>query len=479
PYTARAPAHLFYLALPDSLRPDSNDQQRASPLYYIEGPEDTVDVCVYGLADGSIETRVEAVVKGLPLIWLQTLKGEPDRGFFCHTRVYLTQENFDADCPSSTWWIKIRGQPDGSICTETGREYSARPDRYTVRFRKPLIEEYATARVIYRGAPDGSIEIRYEGLPEGEWTCSHFYYGLENGGTAHRVVRSDGSWLLVATWGNPDSTVTRAISRSLPWSGPTLAFTFIDVWQGDAILISTPNDRHYLVDCGPPEYAYRVIQTLEGHGVTHLDGIVPTHPDADHYGGFVQLLRDPDFSFGTVYLNTDNPPDSLWGVFQFLVDSLGLARRYVERGDTLGWDPELYVQVLNPSDPLYSGTGSDDNNNSIELRIRYDAIPFLLTGDIEFEAIEDLIATYGDSLYCYVLKVSHHGSYNGTTPDFLEHTLPTYAIISCGAGNPYGHPHTETLQYLREWGCAVKRTDRLGTIEVLTDGDHVTLYSGL
>ena len=114
---------------------------------------------------------------------------------------------------------------------------------------------------------------------------------------------------------------------------------------------------------------------------------------------------------------------------------------------------------------------NDSNDHSVVLRLLYGERSILFTGDAEAESEEDMVAAYtAEALKSDVLKVGHHGSVTSTAPDFLSLVDPDYAVISCGVGNSYGHPHDETVTRLTEKGISIYRTDREGTIVLTTDG---------
>ena len=115
----------------------------------------------------------------------------------------------------------------------------------------------------------------------------------------------------------------------------------------------------------------------------------------------------------------------------------------------------------------------DNNNNSIVIRLTYGNTTFLMTGDAEEEAEEDMLSS-GLPLSADVLKLGHHGSSSSTSDDFLSAVDPTWAVISCAEGNKYGHPHAETMNKLRAAGISVFRTDEQGTITATTDGTTIT-----
>jgi competence protein ComEC len=123
--------------------------------------------------------------------------------------------------------------------------------------------------------------------------------------------------------------------------------------------------------------------------------------------------------------------------------------------------------------PVSEKYGDNENNYSIGVLVTYGETTFLFTGDAEEEAEEDILDT-GIDIDCDVYKVAHHGSSTANTSAFLDAALPEYAVISCGEGNDYGHPHSEVLNELRTRGIKVFRTDEQGTIVATSDGKNIT-----
>jgi competence protein ComEC len=134
------------------------------------------------------------------------------------------------------------------------------------------------------------------------------------------------------------------------------------------------------------------------------------------------------------------------------------------------------LEILAPEEPLIKGTQADANNNSIVARLVYGKTAFLFTGDMEVaERARLLKSARPEALRSNVLKVAHHGSHNGTDPEFLRLVAPEYSVISLARGNDYGHPHREAMEQLRAHGAPILRTDERGTIVFTSDGERVQL----
>ena len=268
----------------------------------------------------------------------------------------------------------------------------------------------------------------------------------------------------------------RAASAGAP---SELVVTFLDVGQGDAILIQAPGGRSMLIDTGvatPPDSVRGrpgydageavVVPYLQRQGIKRLDYLVLTHADQDHAGGGAAVLRTIPVSL--LLLNGDNPSESGFRSAVAAAREKGVPEAWPTEGDQIRMGPVL-LDVINPPREAFRGTRSDDNANCIAFRLLYRDVAMLLTCDLEAVSEQRLVAA-GVLLRADVLKVSHHGSKHSSTAAFLEAVQPKVAIHSAGRGNPYGHPHSDTLQRFEEVGAANWRTDQHGSIVVRTDG---------
>jgi competence protein ComEC len=249
------------------------------------------------------------------------------------------------------------------------------------------------------------------------------------------------------------------VASTTATSAGLLRVHFIDVGQGDAELIVSPEGKLALIDGG--EAGSGVLPYLRSLGVSKLDLVVATHPHADHIGGLVQVLK----AFPVTEVVTNGQPTTTLTYEHFLDAIAGAKAEYVEvrRGDTIPFGG-LTFQVLSPQ----SVTGPDLNNNSIVLRLVYGASSFLFTGDAD-QAAEASILSMGLPVQADILKVGHHGSRTASSPIFLRAVKPEIAVYSAGIGNTYGHPHPETLAALVAAGAQVYGTDVNGTVVVTAD----------
>ena len=265
--------------------------------------------------------------------------------------------------------------------------------------------------------------------------------------------------------------VFAAIAWSQAYSGPDgrLHVLFLDVGQGDGILIVTPEGRQIMIDGGPdPLRAPLVLDSHLPFWDRSLDLVVATHPDEDHLRGLVEVVRR--YNVDTV-LESVSDDSALYLEWQLALDDNDLDVGSLRRGQVIDLGEPVLLEVLNPQTASLQGASSDRNNNSVVLRLTYGKVSFLLTADIEAEA-EDALLRGSGYLSSTVLKVAHHGSRTSTTPAFLAAVGPQVAVIQAGADNLHGHPHQEIVDRLE--GVLVEgrlySTARHGTVELTTDG---------
>ena len=242
-----------------------------------------------------------------------------------------------------------------------------------------------------------------------------------------------------------------------------LVVHFIDVGQGDSILIQTPAGKTMLIDAGPSDAGAAVVSYVKGLGIRSLDVVVATHPHADHIGGMPAVLNNiPVKQFiDSGYPSTTPDYEDMLNI----IDQKGIPFRTVRTGDIISLDPSLTISVLNPPKTFFDNA----NDNSVVLRVGYGTTAFLLAGDAGFMA-ENAMIMGGEDLGADVLKVGHHGSSSSTSAQFLNEVVPSIGVIEVGAGNSYGHPTATTLKRLSTAGVDVYRTDLVGTVSVVTDG---------
>lgn len=266
----------------------------------------------------------------------------------------------------------------------------------------------------------------------------------------------------------PPSTDVPAASTDTASGGTDpLRVYFLDVGQGDCTIL-TQGDSAMLIDAGENDKGTTVQSYLEYLGIDSLDYAVLTHPDSDHIGGADVVLYK--FDCDTILMPDVRTDTRTYDDVIQAMNAKGETAVHPSPGDIYEFGDASFT-VLAPVQSY-----DDNNNNSIVLRLDYGDNSFLFTGDAESQAEADILAS-GADVEADVLKVGHHGSSTSTSDEFLAAVSPEYAVISCGEGNSYGHPHAETLNKLRQNGITVYRTDEQGTIVAESDGREITWSS--
>ena len=266
-----------------------------------------------------------------------------------------------------------------------------------------------------------------------------------------------------------------ACTETVSGDGVTMTVWVIDCGQGDAILVQFPDGTNMLVDGGPGKAAVDVMAFLEQQGVERLETVVATHPHEDHLGGLDDVIYNfmrEERGIDVLYKTSAASDESFYSRFMNAVAKNGVPVRIPAVGDYLvgGPDTGWSVQCVGPV-----GMGHEDgNDDSLVLRVVCGDRAILLTGDAEVVSEMEMLDT-GLELQADVLKVGHHGSHTASCDPFLDAVDPDFAVISCGAGNDYGHPHPEILEVASERGMGLFRTDLDGTIRIVTDGTELTV----
>ncbi len=234
---------------------------------------------------------------------------------------------------------------------------------------------------------------------------------------------------------------------------------FIDTGNSDAILIIN-NGEAMLIDGAENEDGEFIVSYLKSHGITELEYIISTHAHADHVGGLDTVVEN--IHINTVFVANGDADTKVYRDFINAVMDKGLTPS-VPLEDSQFPLGGGYFRVMN------TDGGSDTNNESLVVEYINGEDKVILMGDAEEEVEKEILSKVEE---VDLLKVGHHGSRTSTSQAFLEKINPTYAVITCGEGNKYGHPHQETLDKLK--GIEVHRTDKCGSIVFKSTGHGIT-----
>ncbi|KYG90714.1 competence protein [[Bacillus] sp. KCTC 13219] len=245
-----------------------------------------------------------------------------------------------------------------------------------------------------------------------------------------------------------------------PISGHEMKVHFIDVGQGDSILIQSPNGKTMLIDGGIKGAGKTVVAYLREQGVKRLDYVVATHPDADHIGGLIAVLNS--ISIGHFLDSGKVHTSQTLEEMLTLISDKNISYSVPEKGEVIDFDKELSVEAI------YADEDASDNNDaSIVLKITYGEVSFLLTGDAGINIEKQLVK---ENIKATVLKAGHHGSNTSSSLEFMQAVRPEAVVLSYGQDNKYGHPHAEVIDNALAVQSKLYGTAEAGTIVFTTDG---------
>lgn len=248
-------------------------------------------------------------------------------------------------------------------------------------------------------------------------------------------------------------------------NGGLLNIYFLDIGQGDGILIETPNKNRIMIDGGPDSKVVRKLGEILSFYTKSLDALLVTNPDQDHLAGFVHIAQV--FSINSIIEPGTISKSELYRTWSNLVEEKSIRKIYAKRGMEIVLDTDVVLTILFPDRDV---SALKTNDGSVVAKLTYKDVSVLFTGDAP-QAIERYLADLDrDYLKSDVLKVGHHGSHTSTHGDFLKTVGPAYAIISSGKDNKYGHPRKEVLDTLHTAGVEVFNTGQMGTVTFWTDG---------
>lgn len=242
---------------------------------------------------------------------------------------------------------------------------------------------------------------------------------------------------------------------------------FLDVGQGDAIYIRTPDDVDVLIDGGPDKSVLAELGDVMPFWDREIDIMILTHPHADHVTGLVEVLRRFDVKrvYYTGVLHTT--PDYIAWLNEIQKQKLDL--QIVDHVFDVALGEYATLQFLYPQKSLVNERVSELNNSSIINRLVFNETSFLFTGDLEVEGEHELLES-NSHLTSNVLKMGHHGSSSSSSEEFISAVGPEMGMIQCGLDNAFGHPHGRVLSRLSRMNVKVYRTDLEGRISLVSNG---------
>jgi competence protein ComEC len=245
-----------------------------------------------------------------------------------------------------------------------------------------------------------------------------------------------------------------------------LTVSFLDVGQGDAILIQTPHKKTMLIDGGP---GLRVVDELS-HKLSFfnrsLDVVIATHPDSDHTTGLIPVLEKYDVN--NIVTSSAPGDTNLFIDLEKHIQQENADVHVAKRGDVIDFHDGVKVFIIHPQDTR--SVVRDTNSASVSVVLMYGDHSFLLTGDLPSTQETRLLTSATVPRNVTVFKAGHHGSNTSSGERLLSYIRPEYAVISAGKDNRYGHPHEDTLTRLQKYSKEIFTTADRGTISFVSNG---------
>ena len=260
----------------------------------------------------------------------------------------------------------------------------------------------------------------------------------------------------------PDTGAPSATAQT----SANVTIKFIDVGQGEAILIALP-EKTVLIDAGPTGSAPKIAQVLQELGRNKIDYLVATHPDEDHIGGMADVISNTQI--GTIYAPNKTNNTATYRKFLTAIQNNNLQITLAEAGTIIDQTDDYKLEILWPKK---DANFPETNDYSIIIKLTVGNKTFLFTGDAPTNAILNSNPGHID-----VLKLSHHGSRTGTNEQLVRRLSPTYAVLSYALDNSYGHPMQSVLNALHKHSVEVWGTGANGTITITCDGTNIDISS--
>lgn len=240
----------------------------------------------------------------------------------------------------------------------------------------------------------------------------------------------------------------------------------LNVGQGDALFIESPTGIQILVDGGPPKKVLGELAKVMSPFDKSIDALIITNPDADHISGFLDILKS--YKVGMVFEPGTLSDSKTFQNLKTEMKNKKIPDILAKKGMVLDIGGGASLNILFPDRDVSEWP---TNDGSVVAQLIYGDTSIMLTGDSTIKTEKIILGEFSlAQLKSDILKVGHHGSRTSTSLSFVKNVAPTYALISDGKDNKYGHPHKETLDILEQFGAKILRTDLLGTVIMKSDG---------
>ncbi|WP_087975147.1 ComEC/Rec2 family competence protein [Oceanobacillus rekensis] len=242
---------------------------------------------------------------------------------------------------------------------------------------------------------------------------------------------------------------------------PEMQVHFIDVGQGDSILIQTPLNRTILIDAGPPKAGEKIVSYLEKLHIDKIDLFIATHPDIDHIGGILKVMKTIEVE---EILDTGKlHPTKTFANYISEIRKQKIPVKIAEKNVPIEIDPMVTIDVWNAYERY-----KNNNKSSIVLKVTYGDVDFLLMSDVEQQQEKAFLKEY--DVRAEILKVAHHGSKTSSSLNYLKAVNPEVAILTYSKENNYGHPVNRVIENLYKVDAMIYSTAALGNVVIHTDG---------
>ena len=242
----------------------------------------------------------------------------------------------------------------------------------------------------------------------------------------------------------------------------SIAIVFLDVGQGDSILIKLPEGKQVLIDGGPDDSVLTELSLVNPYLLDNIDYVFVTHTDNDHFRGIYEVNRY--YTVKNYFINLQE--DLLSKKWRMVFSKVVSGQKFIL--------DNVEFEVLWPPEDILAEEKTKHNNKSIVLKISYGNFCAIFSGDIESEVEKVLVEKYKEKLDCDLLKVPHHGSDSSSTEAFIDTVTPKLAVISVGKNNVYNHPSQNVIERYKSKGVTVWRTDLQSRLMVKTNGRYMS-----